>query len=89
MRIYLTDLTDCIAYFSRCDVIVDGFCGVGGNAIQFAFTCERVIAIDIDPTKIELARHNAAVYGVADRIEFIVGDFFKVVPTLQVCCVNK
>ena len=73
--------------FSRCDVIVDGFCGVGGNAIQFAFTCERVIAIDIDPTKIELARHNAAVYGVADRIEFIVGDFFKVVPTLQVCCV--
>ena len=40
----------------RCDVIVDGFCGVGGNAIQFAFTCERVIAIDIDPRKIELAR---------------------------------
>ena len=70
--------------FSRCDVIVDGFCGVGGNAIQFAFTCERVIAIDIDPAKIALARHNAAVYGVADRIEFIVGDFFKVVPKLQV-----
>ena len=69
---------------ARCDVIVDGFCGVGGNAIQFAFTCERVIAIDIDPAKIQLARHNAAVYGVADRIEFIVGDFFKVVPKLQV-----
>ena len=63
---------------------MDGFCGVGGNAIQFAFTCERVIAIDIDPTKIELARHNAAVYGVADRIEFIVGDFFKVLPTIKV-----
>lgn len=25
----------------RCDLIVDGFCGVGGNAIQFAQTCER------------------------------------------------
>ncbi|KAK6632608.1 hypothetical protein RUM43_013376 [Polyplax serrata] len=25
----------------RCDVIVDAFCGAGGNAIQFAFTCER------------------------------------------------
>ena len=73
-----------IADRCRCDVIVDGFCGVGGNAIQFAFTCERVIAIDIDPAKIELARHNAAVYGVQDRIEFIVGDFFKIVPTLQV-----
>jgi predicted O-methyltransferase YrrM len=51
---------------------------VGGNAIQFAFTCERVIAIDIDPHKIQLARQNAAVYGVEDRIEFIVGDFFQV-----------
>lgn len=43
----------------RCELIVDGFCGVGGNAIQFAFTCERVIAIDIDPQKIAMARHNA------------------------------
>jgi len=72
-----------IAHRCRCDLIVDGFCGVGGNAIQFAFTCERVIAIDIDPRKIELARHNAAVYGVADRIEFIVGDFFHIVPHLK------
>ena len=48
--------------------------GVGGNAINFAFSCERVIAIDIDPAKIELALHN----GVEDRIEFIVGDFFQV-----------
>ena len=30
-----------IAERCRCDVIVDAFCGVGGNAIQFAFTCER------------------------------------------------
>jgi len=27
----------------RCDLIVDAFCGAGGNAIQFAFTCERGI----------------------------------------------
>lgn len=25
----------------RCDLIVDGFCGVGGNAIQFAMTCVK------------------------------------------------
>ena len=25
----------------QCDVVVDAFCGVGSNAIQFAFTCER------------------------------------------------
>ena len=66
-----------------CDLIVDAFCGVGGNAIQFAFTCERVIAIDIDPVKIECAKHNAAIYGVADRIEFVVGDYMEIVPHLK------
>ncbi|XP_046841193.1 trimethylguanosine synthase-like [Xenia sp. Carnegie-2017] len=71
-----------IAYRCRCDLIIDAFCGVGGNAIQFAFTCERVIAIDIDPVKIEFARHNACIYGVSDRIEFIVGDYMKLAPTL-------
>ena len=42
-----------------------------------------MIAVDIDPVKIEYARHNAEVYGVADRIEFIIGDFMKVAPTLK------
>jgi len=67
-----------IAERCRCDVLIDAFCGAGGNAIQFAFTCERVIAIDIDPKKIELARNNAKVYGVEDRIEFIIADFFEI-----------
>ena len=42
-----------------------------------------MIAIDIDPVKIEYARHNAEVYGVADRIHFILGDYLKVAPTLK------
>lgn len=91
----------------RCNVIVDAFCGVGGNAIQFAQTCEKgkshpstwhsqccqvqyklreltgpcsaqflalVIAIDKSPIRLACARHNAELYGVADRIEFILGD---------------
>ncbi|KAL0076298.1 RNA cap guanine-N2 methyltransferase-domain-containing protein [Phycomyces blakesleeanus] len=68
----------------RADVIIDAFCGCGGNSIQFAFTCERVIAIDLDPVKLHCARNNARIYGVEDRIEFIQGDFFKLAPTLQV-----
>lgn len=72
-----------IAERCRCDLIVDAFCGVGGNAIQFAFTCERVIAIDIDPVKIACAHHNAKIYGVQDRIEFIVGDFMQLAESLQ------
>lgn len=66
----------------QCDVIIDAFCGAGGNTIQFAKTCQRVIAIDIDEKKIEMAKHNANIYGVADRIEFVVGDYFKIAPTL-------
>lgn len=42
-----------------------------------------VIAIDIDPVKLEYAKHNAAVYGVEDRIEFILGDYLKIAPYLK------
>ncbi|KAI8808912.1 RNA cap guanine-N2 methyltransferase-domain-containing protein [Cladochytrium replicatum] len=67
----------------KCDVIVDAFCGVGGNAIQFARTCNTVLAIDIDPQKIACARRNAELYGVSERIEFIVGDFFELAPSIN------
>eukprot|EP01105_Mastigella_eilhardi_P005880 TRINITY_DN17569_c0_g1_i1.p1 TRINITY_DN17569_c0_g1~~TRINITY_DN17569_c0_g1_i1.p1 ORF type:complete len:420 (+),score=134.12 TRINITY_DN17569_c0_g1_i1:69-1328(+) len=66
-----------------CGVIVDGFCGVGGNTIHFASTCGHVIAVDLDPAKVEMARHNCEVYGVANNVDFIVGDFRKVIPTLK------
>ncbi|KAF0384360.1 RNA cap guanine-N2 methyltransferase-domain-containing protein [Gigaspora rosea] len=72
-----------IAERCRCDIIIDAFCGVGGNAIQFAFTCHQVIAIDIDETKLMCAKHNAMIYGVADRIEFILGDYLKLIPKLK------
>ncbi|CAG9821834.1 unnamed protein product [Phaedon cochleariae] len=67
----------------QCDVIIDAFCGAGGNAIQFAFTCKRVIAIDIDPKKIEIAQNNAEVYGVRNKIDFIIGDFLKLASSLK------
>lgn len=65
--------------------IIDAFCGAGGNTIQFALADPgvHVIAIDIDPAKIELAKNNAAVYGVQDQIEFIVGDFVELIPELS------
>lgn len=37
-----------------------------------------MIAIDIDPVKLECARHNARIYGVEDRIEFIQADYMQV-----------
>lgn len=43
-----------------------------------------MIAIDIDPRKIEYARHNAGIYGVAENIDFIKGDSFSLAPRLKV-----
>lgn len=33
--------------------------------------------MDISPTRLALARHNAQIYGVADRIEFILTDYIS------------
>ncbi|KAI5060420.1 hypothetical protein GOP47_0024840 [Adiantum capillus-veneris] len=64
-------------------IVIDAFTGVAGNAIQFALRQNQVIAIDINPRRIKCARHNAKVYGVAHLIDFIVGDFFGLAPSLQ------
>ncbi|KQK19221.1 hypothetical protein BRADI_1g47035v3 [Brachypodium distachyon] len=42
-----------------------------------------VVAVEIDPHKVELARHNARIYGLEDMIEFVVGDFFRLAPYLK------
>ncbi|XP_014834668.1 PREDICTED: trimethylguanosine synthase-like [Poecilia mexicana] len=68
--------------FADSQVVIDAFCGVGGNAIQFALTGKRVLAIDIDAERLAMARHNSVVYNVVDRIDFLQGDFLQLAPTL-------
>ncbi|KAG9147102.1 hypothetical protein Leryth_005356 [Lithospermum erythrorhizon] len=70
---------------SRCGggCIIDCFTGVGGNTIHFAERGNHVIAIDIDPKKIDYARHNATIYGVSECIDFVRGDFFLLAPNLK------
>jgi trimethylguanosine synthase len=62
---------------------VDAFCGVGGNTIQLAKTCRHVIAIDMDPGRLHCARHNARLYGVEHRIQFLLGDYLSLLPALK------
>ncbi|XP_026231051.1 trimethylguanosine synthase [Anabas testudineus] len=69
--------------FKDSQLVIDAFCGVGGNAIQFALTGKRVLAIDIDPVRLDLARHNAMVYGVADQVDFLQGDFLQLASRLR------
>jgi hypothetical protein len=62
------------------DRVIDGFGGLGGNAIAFAEAGARVISIERDPDRLELARRNAAARGV--RIDFRGGDLRKLLPSL-------
>lgn len=60
--------------------VIDACAGAGGNAIGFARAGCTVLAIEINPDRLALARHNAQLYGVADRIEFVGGDALAIVP---------
>ena len=40
----------------------------------------RVVAVDVSPDALEVARRNATTHGVADRIDFRQGDLFSPVP---------
>lgn len=55
-------------------VVIDAGCGVGGNTIGFARAGCEVVAIERSSERLAMARHNAEVYGVADRIRFVHGD---------------
>jgi len=60
-------------------VILDAFCGCGGNAVAFARLppekVSLVVCIDVDKSKLKMAAHNAALYGIEpDRIVFIQAD---------------
>lgn len=54
--------------------VLDAFCGVGGSAIGFARAGKRVLAVDTNAERIDMARHNAKLYGVEAQIDFVVGD---------------
>lgn len=68
--------------------VLDGFGGVGGSAIAFARAGKQVTCIEIDPGRLKMIRNNAEVYGVADKILLIEGDFLKIAPTIKADTVN-
>lgn len=57
-----------------CALACDLFAGAGGDIIALAKTCGRVLAIDNNHDRVGMAVHNAKVYGVSERIDFICGD---------------
>jgi len=65
----------------RIGMIVDCFCGVGGNVISMAgrVDCQVVFACDIDRLKLEMLRCNAEIYGVASRVECVNEDAYNMI----------
>jgi len=63
--------------------VVDLGAGAGGNAIGFARAGCTVTAIEQDAERLELARHNARVYGVESKIRFIHADGVGLLPALN------
>lgn len=61
-------------------VVLDPFCGCGGNAIAFASQPEvqTVICVDLDVAKLEMAYHNACIYGVEKKLFLIHGNALDV-----------
>lgn len=64
-----------------CDVLIEIGCGIGGQTIEFAQTCKKVIAVDKDQRKIEFAMMNMKKYGIknvefhcCDGIDFLRGN---------------
>ncbi len=68
---------------AKCNIVIDPFCGCGGNVVHFSAQSRLVICIDKNPEALRAARANATVYGVADKMEFILGDAMELLPTMS------
>ena len=66
-----------LAKLIRGKSIIDGFCGSGGNVIQFSKYCSKVYAIDISEKKLSICKNNCKVYHCENNIEFFHSDFLK------------
>ncbi|KAL4474918.1 hypothetical protein ABPG74_001614 [Tetrahymena malaccensis] len=58
-------------------VVVDAFCGVGYNTVQFAKEANQVIAIDYNSVKVSHARYNIDQFKQLHKVEVIQSDFLN------------
>lgn len=55
--------------YTGCADVADLCCGIGGDLVALAASSDHVVAVDRDPVHLWMARENARVYGVEDRVQ--------------------
>ena len=63
--------------------VIEGYGGCGGNTVAFVEAGLRVIAVERDRGRQELARQNLARRGLLGQVELIVGEVEQLLPRLQ------
>jgi len=66
------------------DVVIDAFCGCGGNALALAQAGRRVQAVERDPGRAALARRNALALDLPLVVH--LGDAASLLPALAAAC---
>lgn len=76
-----------IASLSKGRRVLDCFTHTGSFALNAALGgAEHVTAIDVSVSAVELARENASRNGLVERMDFVAGDVFELLPKL---CAEK
>lgn len=65
------------------EIVLDAFWCVWGSTIWFALTGKKVISVEIDNNRLEMARNNARIYWVENKIEFINWDILDIIWELK------
>ena len=76
MRAWVDALPDRAAVLDAGGAVLDAGCGIGWSTIALAnaFPNARIVGLDLDEASIDEARVNALDAGVADRVEFVLGN---------------
>ncbi len=62
------------ARFQGLHRVLDACSGAGFTALAIARVVDTVVAVDINPAHIQLARENVCIAGLESKVEFIEGD---------------
>jgi len=69
--------------FAPYERVADLGAGIGGDALALAAAGKRVLAVERDPLRAEILRHNAAALGLAGRIEVVEADWRELEPVFD------